>query len=314
MQRNKPSDRAICQDLVFSILQNRGPSFLLNKYKLGRIQAGVLILNPFECLYLFLKGKITPENSLFNKVDKLMERLGVVDHFLNIFIVYNILKNRGFYVKMEENSLFYRRTPRSEYRGPVRVIRESEAIEFSEMIGNGSCVYAALDDDNDVTIFISELWDESGENHTEFNTMPDVRKLNSVFTVDSNEVPDWMGTPLGEMKLLNRLEASFITGDDSELQEEREIQAIYNDLVKRAYIVKTGFKYGANFRIYARTVEEHADYLVHFIETREQWYKISRAVRVAQGVKKEMVFSGLFEGRPAYVKLKRVRDPFSSED
>lgn len=309
MQKSKPSDRVICRDIVFSIQQNRGPSFLLNKYKLGRIQAGVLIVDPFECLYLFLKGKIAPENSILNKLERLLERLGIVDQFLDIFIVYNILKNRGFYVKMEENSLYYRRSPRVAFKGPVRVIRESEAIEFSEMIQNGACVYAALDDDNDVTIFLSDLWDEVGRNNTEFSTSTVVNKLNTSYTVKGSEVPDWFGTTLGELKLLNRLEAGYITGETT----DDEVQAIFNDLVKRSFIVKTGFKYGANFRIYAGTVEEHADYLVHLIERNEQWYKISRAVRVAQGVRKEMVFSGVHNGAPAYVKLKRVRDPFSSE-
>ncbi len=314
MQKNRPSDRAICQDLVFTILQNRGPSFLLNKYKLGRIQGGVLILNSFECLYLVLKGKIAAENKLYNRLDRLLEKFGILDQFLDIFIVYNILKNRGFYVKMEENSLFYRRTPRVDYRGPVRVIRESETIEFSEMIKNGSCVYAALDDDNDVTIFISELWDERGNNITGFERQPEVTRLNSSYAVNSQDVPEWFGTAFGEMKLLNRLEAGFIAWKEPLHQVEDEVQAVFNDLVDRHFIVKTGFKYGANFRIYAMTIEEHADYLVHFVERKEQWYKISRAVRVAQGVRKEMVFSGIYGSGPAYVKLRRVRDPFSSEN
>lgn len=311
MQKNRPNDRAICRDIVFSIEQNRGPSYLLNKYKLGRIQAGTLILNPFECLHLVLKGKISPENSLFNQLDRLLERLGLMDQLLDIFIVYDILKNRGFYVKVEENSLFYRKNPRVPFRGPVRVIRESEEIKFEEMIQNGSCVYAALDDDNDVTIFISESWDSSGINETKFQGDPLVTALGSSYTVKGTEVPEWFGTTFGDMKLLNRMEAGFVS---KQVVGNDEVQSIFNDLIERHFIVKTGFKYGANFRIYAGTIEEHADYLVHFIERREQWYKISRAVRVAQGVRKEMIFSGIQNGIPRYVKLKRVRDPFSSEN
>lgn len=314
MQKNKAPSRAICTDIVFSILQERSPSYLLNKYKLGRIQAGVLILNPFECLFLFLKGKIRAENSSLNQLDRLLERLGVVDQFLDIFIVYNILKNRGFYVKMEENSLFYRRTPRSEYNGPVRVIRESEAIEFSEMIRNGSCIYAALDDDNDVTIFISELWEETGINEFQPVSQPELSRLNNVYLVGASQVPEWFGTALGDAKLLNRLEANYLMHAEEDQSEDYAVQAIFNDLIARKFIVKTGFKYGANFRIYSRTVEEHADFLVHLIDEHEQWYKISRAVRVAQGVRKEMIFSGISEKSPAYVKLKRVRDPFSSSE
>lgn len=300
--------------MVFSIVQEKSPSYLLNRYKLGRIQAGTLVLNEYECLYLFLKGRISAENPSLNHVDRLLDRLGMEGQTFDIFIVYNILKNRGFYVKMESGSLYYRKTPRNEYSGPVRVIRESETIEFREMISNGACIYAALDDDNDVTIFLSELWDEQGIHEIPATDSSDVTSLNSVYLVRASLVPEWYGTLFGDYKLLNRYEANYMLNTPVSQMEEKPIQTVYNDLISRKFIVKTGFKYGANFRVYSRSIEEHADFLVHMIESREQWYKISRAIRVAQGVRKEMVFAGILENTPNYVKLKRVKDPFSSED
>lgn len=314
MQRNKAPSLALCEGTVFNILHDKSASYIQNKYKLGRMQQGRLLLSRLECIYLFLKGKIAPENTLLNRFDRLLERLGMDGRLLDIFIVYRILKDRGFYVKLEMESLYYRRSPRVEFRGPVIVIRESGNIGFDDMVANAGCIYAAIDDDNDVTIFMSNAWDQSGTNLFEIENKPELLSFNGLYALKSSEVPSWFGTEFGELKILNKLETNFVLDGASEDSLENQTQSIYNDLIKRQFIVKTGFKYGANFRIYSRTIEEHADYLVHLIEKEEQWYKVSRAVRVAQGVKKEMVFSGVVNSSPTYISIRRVRDPFSSEN
>ena len=314
MLKNKSPSKAICQDIIFHIQQDKSPSFLLNKYKLGRIQAGVIILNPFECMYLFLRKKIAPENPSLNHADRILHRLGMTGTFLDIFIVYDLLKSRGFYVKVENQMLYYRRTPRSEFKGPVKVIRESGGIKFMELFENGNCVYAALDDDNDLTIFISESWDQIGKSEENINLKAEMKELDNLSAVDADSVPKWFGTQFGDIKLLNRAEAGHLTAIPYGSYEEMLTQKVYDDLIKRNFIVKTGFKYGANFRIYSENIEEHADFLVHVIGEDEQWFKISRAVRVAQGVRKEMLFSGFVNDTPKYIKLRRVKDPFSSEN
>ena len=314
MQKNKSPSKAICQNLIFHILQEKSPSFLLNKYKLGRIQAGVIILSPLECVYLYLKKKIAPENPSLNHTEIILQRLGVTGSYLDIFIVFDLLKSRGFYVKVENESLYYRRNPRVEFKGPVKVIRESGDIRFQELFRNGNCIYAALDDDNDLTIFISEQWDEGGKAQVELEPNTEIRELEGLSVVDANSVPLWFGTQFGELKILNRSEAGYLKSNLEGTADEIFSQRVYNDLLKRKFIVKTGFKYGANFRIYSENIEEHADFLVHVIGQDEQWFKISRAVRVAQGVRKEMVFSGFIDDEPKYIKLRRVKDPFSSEN
>lgn len=67
----------------------------------------------------------------------------------------------------------------------------------------------------------------------------------------------------------------------------------YEDLREKGLIVKTGFKYGTHFRMYEKSPDErHARYLAHAIsgDTPMAWPEVSRAVRIAGGVKKEMVF------------------------
>ncbi len=83
----------------------------------------------------------------------------------------------------------------------------------------------------------------------------------------------------------------------------------YEDLTARGVIAKTGFKYGAHFRAYEGDPEvHHAKYLVHVVPKghRGAWPEISRAVRLAHGVKKQILFGEIGED-VRYVKLERVR-------
>jgi len=83
----------------------------------------------------------------------------------------------------------------------------------------------------------------------------------------------------------------------------------YEDLKARGIIAKTGFKYGSHFRAYEGDPDaQHAKYLVHALPQghRGMWPEISRAVRLAHGVKKHILF-GEVGDRVRYVRLERVR-------
>lgn len=85
---------------------------------------------------------------------------------------------------------------------------------------------------------------------------------------------------------------------------------IYNDLKSKGMIVKTGFKYGTHFRVYKGDPDtQHALYLVHAVlpDFKTAWPEISRAVRLAHGVKKEMLFGRVANEKAEYLRLKRVR-------
>ena len=83
----------------------------------------------------------------------------------------------------------------------------------------------------------------------------------------------------------------------------------YEDLTARGVISKTGFKFGSHFRAYEGDPEtHHAKYLVHVVPKghRGAWPEISRAVRLAHGVKKQILF-GEVGPSVRYVKLERFR-------
>ena len=85
---------------------------------------------------------------------------------------------------------------------------------------------------------------------------------------------------------------------------------VYKDLKKRGLIVKTGFKFGVHFRAYTKKPDvTHAEYLVHVVEKKFKsvWAEISRAVRLAHSVNKEIAFARLDGKNIDYIRLGRLR-------
>jgi tRNA-intron endonuclease len=77
----------------------------------------------------------------------------------------------------------------------------------------------------------------------------------------------------------------------------------YSDLRERGYIVKSGFKFGAHFRVYPRGVNpykqgdkrerEHTKYVVHAVPENHtlSFQEMSRAVRLANNIRASMLWA-----------------------
>jgi len=93
---------------------------------------------------------------------------------------------------------------------------------------------------------------------------------------------------------------------------------VYSDLRERGFIVKTGFKFGCDFRVYARGVKikkgrkaphEHTKWVVHAIpeEYNCSFPELSRAVRLAQNIRTEMIWAIVdSENDVTYYSIKRI--------
>ena len=84
----------------------------------------------------------------------------------------------------------------------------------------------------------------------------------------------------------------------------------FKDLKGRGLIVKTGFKYGSHFRAYEGDQNtQHARYLVHAVpeDYKAMWPEVSRAVRLAHGVKKDILLGKVSKKEVQYVSLSRYR-------
>ncbi|OGS42571.1 MAG: hypothetical protein A3K67_02245 [Euryarchaeota archaeon RBG_16_62_10] len=96
-----------------------------------------------------------------------------------------------------------------------------------------------------------------------------------------------------------------------ELQPDFDLRLdAFKDMKGRGLVVKTGFKYGSHFRAYEGDPgKQHARYLVHAVPEgyRTMWPEVSRAVRLAHGVKKEILLGRVSQKRVEYVSLSRYR-------
>jgi len=93
---------------------------------------------------------------------------------------------------------------------------------------------------------------------------------------------------------------------------------VYRDLRERGYLVKTGFKFGAHFRVYERGVKlvhgpkaahEHTKFVVHAVpeESAFSLPEMSRAVRLAHNIRATFVWAVVDrEGDCTYYEIKRL--------
>ena len=95
------------------------------------------------------------------------------------------------------------------------------------------------------------------------------------------------------------------------LQPDFDLRSIaFKDLKAKGLIVKTGFKYGSHFRAYEGDPDRsHAKYLVHAVPEhyKAMWPEVSRAVRLAHGVKKNIPLGRVSPEEVEYVSLTRHR-------
>lgn len=88
--------------------------------------------------------------------------------------------------------------------------------------------------------------------------------------------------------------------------------AVFRDLRSRGLLVRTGFKFGADFRVYERgkKIKDHSTYLVHVVPEEHQcsFPELARAVRLSSTVNKTMAFAIVDEeGDISYYAVDRVK-------
>ncbi|MDD3263785.1 MAG: tRNA-intron lyase [Candidatus Nanoarchaeia archaeon] len=104
------------------------------------------------------------------------------------------------------------------------------------------------------------------------------------------------------IKLFSKTNKNFLTN-----------YIIYKDLVSKGYQVRTGYKYGAQFRIYEKNTsikDEHSKWLVYPVNEKEKftWYDFSAKNRVAHSTKKRLVIAVLDNEKDiTYYEVKWIR-------
>ncbi|EKQ54948.1 MAG: tRNA intron endonuclease [Methanobacterium sp. Maddingley MBC34] len=105
----------------------------------------------------------------------------------------------------------------------------------------------------------------------------------------------------GKIKILDKKNQDKVISLDEmhELIQDKDLiyrYMVYRDLRNRGYIVKTGFKYGSEFRLYERGKspgDGHSDFVVKVVTENQNISVLdfSSYVRVAHGVNKKLLLA-----------------------
>jgi len=268
------------------------------------------------------------------------------------YAVYRDLRERGYCVQsgIADFRLYPRggkpgKTP-SEYI--VLVISERRSIPLEELVEKleicrrikKKLILAIVDEETDITYYEAKWVDLKGETSELSDERFQGYLLNDrvIFWEEgASEILHrryFFGELVNSTLYISLVEAVYLMSkglltlqdaDGREISEEelirrgRELEEnfdekfeVYRDLRDKRMVVKTGFKFGAHFRVYEKveSIEElyHSKYLVHVIRRDHVFYpqELSRAVRLAHGVRKSMVFA-FGNGERRYIEIRRVR-------
>ena len=287
--------KALCGKTVFSCA--RSPDNIRQRLRVGRIIRNLLVLTEMEALFLLSKGLIYPESE--EALDKFIQETVTSYGDVETFRVYSKLKEKGLFVRKEPDGLSFRKYSTDEYSRPLRIVSEASGVSFSDFYREHDQKWATVDDQGDVTFYITERYNPEGSAPND-NVVPKaVKILGEVQIVRSDY--EAVGEPFLSYRVLSSYEKELISGNPT-TQESK----IFSDLTLRHCIVKTGFKYGCNFRVYLKNTDDHAELLISLMDEKELWFKISRAVRLATAVRKKMIYAAFYQNRPAYVWIRRV--------
>ncbi len=202
-------------------------------------------------------------------------------------------------------------------------------------------IIAVVDDESDVTYYdVRELPLERGEKRAtrEELTGPTedrgtISLLEDKVIVRDSELAERLHTAAfygkltkGKRLLLSLLEAAYLlqkgvlVADSEQLAAhavavDREFQSkygVYAALRDHGLVPKTGYKFGSHFRVYRGGQQTHSSELIHVVPETHVFSlpALARAVRLAHGVKKRMIFAIVDEragGGRRYVAVGRKK-------
>lgn len=301
---------------------------------------GKLNLHLIEACYLLEKGRISIEAN-GRKIDlkEFMEHaLNMLPDFEIKYLVYRDLRERGYVVRVAKDFLLYERGKRPPAKPAflVKAISErrkfkiKEIEEFIEEAEN-KLIIGIVDEEGDLTYYLVKFFEMKGKIE-EKEYKGEIVLLNDRCIVFdkflANELKkDFIGRDFGKYVQLSLMEAGYLAKRGAKIKKNdvilsledfmeyaKKIQPdieerlkVYEDLRKLQLLPKTGFKFGTHFRVYDKMPEEtHAPYLIHVVNENYEatWAEISRAIRLAHSVKKEMIFC--IANNLKYIRLRRV--------
>ncbi len=286
--------RTICNSLADK-LYSRG---------FGNRDGKCIGLSWVELAYLSEKGILD-----YDFEDVVRKASREVPNFDILFIVYRDLRERGYVLKDRGNYFMGRKN----YSMAFYPLSDMDYFDVSEFVEKQyPLILSIVDFDGEVTYYLVDIVDPKG---TYFKIPQEelnfeiYGKRAFVFTNLQNFENLTYGRNEGTWGHLSLLEIKYLA-EKGVVEKDPEVGGVYDiykNLRDRGLIVKSGFKYGTHFRVYENSMEEHSKYLVHLISEREEIQKISRAVRVAHGVRKTLLLAHNLNGKIVYFSVSWIR-------
>ena len=260
------------------------------------------------------------------------------------YLVFKDLRKRGHAVKLydEIEGIVFYNLEQSFFVSVFsekRIFNARETVELVNKIAEkGSLWFAVVDEEGDVTYYDVSLADLKGSNKAKKYDKKDGLLLDNRVVVFDEVLQkslfddEFFGKPLDSGLQLSYIEGLYLFDkkiidikDANKKTVSRSIflkkfkhlepdfdnrYLVYCDLKNRSLIVKTGFKFGVFFRAYTKNPNKvHAEYLVHVIDKdfTSVWSEMSRAIRLAHSVNKEIVFACVEKDFIEYIGFGRLR-------
>jgi len=321
---------------------------LYNKSHFGESLSGnKLELNLLEGVFLLEEDKIKIfKNKSEINFDELVKiAIQNIPNFEIKYLVFKDLRNRGHAVKLNKEDKkinFY------EFKKKflLTTFSERDFLDIDETKkllkivkkDNKELWFGIVDEEGDLTYYRVNLVDINGINKEYVYEKVKGILLKNRVVIFNKEVSknfhekEFYGKPFGKGLQLSLVEALYLfekgyidiqKEDGKKISKESFEQIIYKlqpdfksrlvvfkDLKKKGLIVKTGFKFGAHFRVYTSKPDDtHAEYLIHVVEKgfRSTWAEVSRAVRLAHSVNKEIIFARVDADKIDFIDFGRLR-------
>lgn len=262
------------------------------------------------------------------------------------FLVYKDLRDRGFYVSPAREDWVddpagadFVVHPRGD--GPwdgtvehrVRVVGERASVALESL---GDVVLAVVDEESEITYLETDRPDVSGTAGHSFDRTaqgslledrvlcwdpPAVLYEEGFYGQRMDRDDDTLQLSLMEATYLaKRGDLAIDGGADAVIERGRAVEgerfdqrlAVYRELRDRGVVPKTGFKFGADFRTYAAFdgIDEvgHSELLVRVLASGTELSPrdLSLDVRLAHGVRKQMVFALVDDGAVQWRSVARL--------
>lgn len=274
----------------------------LERQGFGFKKGDKIYLHPVEAFYLQMNGK-----AFFAEIEELKEWVEKkISSFPEFYFVYEDLRRRGYRVKPEGELIVAKKV--------FYPISEKKALRIEELLEKirkfGEIILGIVDEESEVTYYIASRPELRGE---QVEKLPRIRGslLKDRVITENVEIfrKFFYGSEVGNFVVLSLLESLYLLEKGVlELENAEKLYTlaknssgfedkyeVYKDLKQRGFVVKTGFKFGSDFRVYKKveSVDDlpHSEYLVSIVQNEIALRDLARAVRLSNSVRKKLILA-----------------------